>query len=153
MVENCYNYENVMGRGEICASFPLSLLSSNRQELSGKDDLIAEKRRKRTVARFVALTTSAADEDCSSTIAATTAESQQTLDRIIREVTDMEEELLTEYKPKILNTREVRSDELVAKFVEAVKAQIPLNCWLKKRERLWRGQFWQSSVRPPPVST
>ncbi len=125
MVENCYNYENVMGSGGIGPSFPLSLSLSNCQEPSAKGDLIAEKRRKRTVARFVALTTSTTDEDCLSTIAATTAESQQTLDRIIREVTDMEEELLTEYKPKILNTREVRSDELVAKFVEAVEAQIP----------------------------
>ncbi len=138
-MENCYNYENVMGRGGIGASFPLSLSSSNRQEPSGEDDLLADKRRKRTVACFVALTTSAADEDRSSTIAATTAESQQTLDRIIREVTDMEEELLTEYKPKVLNTREVRSDELVAKFVEAVKAQIPPQLLAEeKRETLER---------------
>ena len=63
------------------------------------------------MARFVALTTSAADED-RTPAAAATAESHltaQTLDRIVREVTDVEEELLTEYKPKILNTREVRS--------------------------------------------
>jgi len=63
--------------------------------------MIAEKRRKRTVARFVALTTSAAADDCS-TVAAKSNLISQTLDQIIRVVTNMEEELLTEYKPKIL---------------------------------------------------
>ena len=55
-----YDYENVIGGGSsIAASFPLSL-SSNRQGPSAEDDQIAEKRRKRAVARFVALTTSSA---------------------------------------------------------------------------------------------
>ena len=122
-MENCPpNFENIAGRG-IGASFPLPLSS---REPSAEDEMIAEKRRKRTVARFVALTTSAADEDHTPAAAATaTGLTAQTLDRIVREVTDVEEELLTEYKPKILNSREVRSDELVAKFVEAVEAQIP----------------------------
>ncbi len=53
-----YNYENVIGGG-MASSFPLPL-SSDRQGLSAEDDLIAEKRRKRAVARFVALTTSSA---------------------------------------------------------------------------------------------
>jgi hypothetical protein len=82
MVENCPNFENIMGRG-IGASFPLPLLAL---EPSAEDELIAKKRRKRTVARFVALTTSAADKDRTPAAAAATAESHltaQTLDRII----------------------------------------------------------------------
>jgi hypothetical protein len=147
MVENCYNYENVIwrGGGGIGASFPLSL-SSNHQGPSSKDDVIAKKRRKRTVARFVALTASAADDD-RSTVAAKSPLISQTLDRIIREVTDMEEELLTEYKPKILNTQEVRSDELVAKIVEAVEAQIPPQLSAEeKRETLERAVLAKLSV-------
>ncbi len=98
------------------------------------------------MARFVALTASAADDD-RSTVAAKSPLISQTLDRIIREVTDMEEELLTEYKPKILNTQEVRSDELVAKIVEAVEAQIPPQLSAEeKRETLERAVLAKLSV-------
>jgi hypothetical protein len=151
-----YDYENVIAGGSsIAASFPLSL-SSNRQGPSAEDDQIAEKRRKRAVARFVALTTSsaaAANQHSGSFMALSSSSPpplppsqlgtesliSQTLDRIVRVVTDMEQELLTEYKPQILNTREVRSDELVAKIVQAVEAQIPPQLSAEeKRETLER---------------
>jgi hypothetical protein len=118
-----YNYDNVIG-GEIGSeSFPFSL-SSTRQEPSAEDDMMAEKRRKKAVARFVALTTSAA-ATAASVVSLPDSAVSQTLDRIVRVVSTLEEEIITEYKVKILSTKEVRSDELVAKIVQAVEAQIP----------------------------
>ncbi len=122
-----YPHNNFGGGNVIGGRIPTdSFLSSlARLEPSAEDDMMAKKKRKKVVACFVALTTSAAKECSSSVIALPDSVVSQTLDRIVRVVTNLEETILTEYKGKILNAQEVRSDELVAKIVEAVEAQIP----------------------------
>jgi hypothetical protein len=156
--------------GGMASSFPLPL-SSDRQGPSAEDDLIAEKRRKRAVAQFMALTTSSAaapsNINCSLMVSSLSSSPlpppllqlpsllgtetllSQTLDRIIRVATNMEQELLREYKPQILNTREVRSDELVAKIVQAVEVQIPPPPVVgRRKERVTgEGSFGQAQRR------
>jgi hypothetical protein len=106
-----YKYDNfggnVIGGGIASDSFPLSLLLT-RKEQSAEDDMIAKKKRKKAVARFVALTTSAADGCSGSVISSPDSVISQMLGRILQVVTDLEQEILTEYKMKILNTQEVR---------------------------------------------
>ncbi len=49
----------------------------------------------------------------------------KTLAQIMEGTSEAEWEIMTEYAGRILNEREVRSDELVAKIVAMVEAQIP----------------------------
>jgi hypothetical protein len=49
------------------------------------------------------------------------------LAQIVEETSDAEREIMAEYKFRILNEKEVRSDELVAKILAMVEAQIPLH--------------------------
>jgi hypothetical protein len=95
-------------QSNIGASVPSS---SFNDEPSMAEEEAADRKRRTALATFAAASGS-------EVVAVTFA-------NIVKTTTPTEQEILAYYKVNILNAKEVRSDELVAKIVAMVEAQIP----------------------------